>query len=249
MLALVYNVVPTPSLALGYRRNLLTFARELAGFDPAHLLVIGAGQQQAWLRALFARYPNVHVTCCDVDARAAVDLFCDAHELPFQDATFHGVLATAVLEHVLYPERVVAEMGRVLANGGAVYSEIPFMQQVHEGAYDFTRYTLSGHRRLFNQFEELASGVVAGPGTALVWAVEHFAVCFAPGRALQLAARALSRVLFFWLKYFDLVLRNSPAAADGASGTYFLGRKRPAVMTSDKAIVERYVGIGRLRHV
>jgi SAM-dependent methyltransferase len=247
--ALASTIIPTPSLAPGYRRHLLAFARELAGFDPADLLVIGAGQQQAWLRELFRRCPNVRVTCCDVDARAAVDLFCDAHELPFPDATFHGVLATAVLEHVLYPERVVAEVGRVLANGGAVYSEIPFMQQVHEGAYDFTRYTLSGHRRLFNQFEEVASGVVAGPGTALVWAIEHFVVCFAPGRTLQLAARAVCRVLFFWLKYFDLVLRSNPAAADGASGTYFLGRKRPSAITSDKAIVERYVGAGRLRHV
>jgi hypothetical protein len=31
------------------------------------------------------------------------------------------------------------------------------MQQVHEGAYDFTRYTLSGHRRLFNGFTETSS--------------------------------------------------------------------------------------------
>ena len=27
-----------------------------------------------------------------------------------------------------------------------IYSEIPFMQQIHMGKNDFTRYTASGHR-------------------------------------------------------------------------------------------------------
>ena len=116
------------------------------------------------------------------DAKGMVDLFCDAHELPFLDETFDGVIASAVLEHVVYPERVAAEIHRVLARRGLIYSEIPFLQQVHEGAYDFTRYTLSGHRRLLNHFEEFSSGVVAGPGTTLAWAIEHFAVCCTPRR-------------------------------------------------------------------
>src|SRR5207237_664581 len=30
-----------------------------------------------------------------------------------------------------------------------VLGDTPFMQQVHEGAYDFTRFALSGHRWLF----------------------------------------------------------------------------------------------------
>ncbi len=247
--SLVSRIIPGRSLSLGYHRNLLAFARALGQFEPAHVLVIGAGQQKAWLGSLFSTYLNIDVTYSDVDARATVDLFCDAHELPFLDATFHGVLATAVLEHVLYPERVVQEMGRVIADGGMVYSEIPFMQQVHEGAYDFTRYTLSGHRRLFNQFAELSSGLVAGPGTTLAWAIEHFAICFAPGRALKLLVRACSRLMFFWLKYCDLLLKDSPAAMDGASGTYFFGRKEATAASSDREIVERYVGVSELRHV
>jgi len=57
---------------------------------------------------------------------------------------FDAVWIQAVLEHVLDPVRVVAEIHRVLRPGGLVYSEIPFMQEVHEGAYDFTRFRLSG---------------------------------------------------------------------------------------------------------
>ena len=37
---------------------------------------------------------------------------------------------------------------------GIVYAETPFMQQVHEGAYDFTRYTVLGHRYLFKKFKQ-----------------------------------------------------------------------------------------------
>jgi SAM-dependent methyltransferase len=185
----------------------------------------------------------------DIDTSAAVDLFCDAHELPFVDQVFHGVIATAVLEHVLYPERVVAEIYRVLVEGGLVYSEIPFMQQVHEGAYDFTRYTLSGHRRLFNQFQEVASGLIAGPATAMVWTIENLALCFAPHHILQLCIKTGVRFLFFWLKYLDYLLKDVPQAMDSASATYFLGSKNPPLKTSDKAIIDRYIGAKRPDHL
>ena len=56
------------------------------------------------------------------------------------------------------PEKVVAEIYRVLKENGIVYAETPFMQQVHEGAYDFTRYTVLGHRYLFRQFHALSIG-------------------------------------------------------------------------------------------
>jgi len=60
------------------------------------------------------------------------------------------VVTTAMIEHVLYPEEVGAEICRILKVGGLLYSELPFIQPVHEGAYDFTKYTLFGHRHLFN---------------------------------------------------------------------------------------------------
>ena len=111
---------------------------------------------------------------CDIDKQADVDIFCDAHELSFKDEVFDGVISTAVLEHVLYPDKVIHEIHRVLKKDGFIYSEIPFLQSVHEGAYDFMRYTLSGHRRLLEYFKEIEVGMVAGPGTALVWSLVDF---------------------------------------------------------------------------
>ena len=239
---------PARSVNLAYRRNLQAFAANLDKSQSTSVLVIGAGSQKDWLEGLLAKEPSVRIVYCDVDVRGKVDLFCDAHDVPFVDETFDGVVASAVLEHVTSPERVVGEIHRVLRAQGLLYSEIPFLQQVHEGAYDFTRYTLSGHRRLLNRFEELSSGVVAGPATTLAWAIEHFALCLVPHSFLVTPIRAVVRTAFAWLKYLDFLLVRSPGAADGASCTYFLGRKS-ASTRPDIDIVAKYTGLQSLRHV
>ena len=128
-----------------------------------------------------------------------------------------------------------------------LYSELPFMQQVHEGAYDFTRYTLSGHRRLFNGFLELEAGMVAGPGTALAWAIESLALAIV-ARRLRAAAKASVRFAFFWLKYIDILIARRPAEIDGASCTYFFGTRQEGLV-SDLQIIRNYKGAGRIEHI
>ena len=242
-----HRLLPSRSVNITYRSNLRSFAAALRDMAATSVLVIGAGLQKRWLDAFFSSHPSIRVAYSDVDVQGDVDVFCDAHELPFGNEVFDGIVASAVLEHVLYPENVVAEIHRVLAKNGLVYTEIPFLQQVHEGAYDFTRYTLSGHRRLLNHFEDVRSGVVAGPATTLAWAIEHFAISCAP-RPLSPALRLAVRMVFFWLKYFDYVFGQSPAAADGASCTFFLGRKSASPIP-DIGIIERYAGVKTVRHV
>ena len=124
----------------------------------------------------------------------------------------------------------------MLREGGVVYADTPFMQQVHEGAYDFTRFTESGHRYLFRDFEQLESGQVAGAGTSLRWSINYFF------RALTRSA-ALGRIAglaFFWLSHLDRFL-DPRHSLDGASSVYFLGRKGGPVMTPPQAI-EHYQG-------
>lgn len=242
------SLVPNASVNLSSQRVLARVRRLLEEMPSATVLVVGGGRQRQWLDERLGADGSVQVIYSDIDTGADIDLFCDAHDLPFMDGAFDAVVTTAVLEHVLYPERVAAEITRVLRQGGLLYSELPFMQQVHEGAYDFTRYTLSGHRRLFNHFAELESGMVAGPGTALVWAIEHFAMAFVVRSALRNILKAVVRLLFGWIKYFDLLLANKPAAMDAASCTYILGVKVED-RTADSEIIDRYVGGQNLRHV
>jgi uncharacterized protein YbaR (Trm112 family) len=241
------RIVPSPSVNLSSTRILQRLGSELNGMGRGVVLVVGGGKQRRWLDTVLNVGQSVRVVYTDIDVDADIDLFCDAHALPFRNASFDAVVTTAVLEHVMYPERAAAEIVRVMKVGGWLYSELPFMQQVHEGAYDFTRYTLSGHRRLFNSFDVLDSGMVAGPGTALAWAVENFFLAFASRSATRSLVKVGARVLFGWIKYFDYVLAKRPEAMDGASCTYLLGRKVEGQI-SDADIVAGYVGAKHVRH-
>ena len=205
---LAKKLVPDISHNLASADNFRVLVSELrrTAAPPHRVLVIGgsiAGQGFAVL----AGEPSVNLVETDVAFGPRTTVICDGHALPFADGTFDAVVCQAVLEHVADPPQVVSEIHRVLRPAGLVYSEIPFMQQVHEGAHDFTRYTLIGHRRLYRQFECLRSGVTAGPGTALAWSIKYLLLSFVGSRGLvRDIVTAASNYTLFWLKYLDYVL-------------------------------------------
>jgi SAM-dependent methyltransferase len=241
--AAVKRLVPSASLALGSHERYQALARRLTESDgyPRAVLVVGGGRLGEGMDALIDA-PRVSVVETDVYLSPRVAVICDAHKLPFVDGAFDCVVVQAVLEHVASPPDVVQEIHRVLKRGGLVYSETPFMQQVHEGPYDFTRFTDVGHRRLFRMFDELDRGVVCGPAMSLVWSLRYLA------RAIPRRSRGASEALdlavtaaFFWLKYLDHFLVSHPGARDAASGLFFLGRKRDEPL-ADSDILATYVG-------
>ncbi len=238
--------IPELSVNLASDRLLPKLKNRLSKLDKPLVLVVGGGSQKAWLNERLAGC-GAEIVYSDIDVYADIDVFCDAHELPFFDSCFDAVITTAVLEHVLYPEHVASEITRVLKLDALLYSELPFMQQVHEGAYDFTRYTLGGHRRLFNQFSEIEAGMVAGPGTALAWSIENFALAFFSGNKTRQLVKIFMRIGFSWFKYFDFILKNRPAAMDGASCSFFFGQKIDGQIT-ESDIVARYTGAKHLTH-
>lgn len=80
--------------------------------------------------------------------RNRVDVYCDAHTLPFGSGVFDSVLCTEVLEHLSDPGRAVAEIHRVLRGGGAALLTTPFQYQAHQRPFDFFRFTYDGLRLL-----------------------------------------------------------------------------------------------------
>lgn len=245
--AILDRLVPSPTRAVGSRQRFDRLADLVAvGDRRARVLVIGGGETGQGMDG-FIKRPEIELIETDVYIGPRTQLVCDGHQLPFPDGCFDGVIAQAVLEHVMDPQRVVAEIHRVLKPAGLVYSETPFMQQVHEGAFDFTRFTMVGHRRLFRWFDELDAGVVCGPATALIWSLRYFARSL-PRRS-RVARELLDRGVclgFFWLKYLDDVLVSRPGAVDAASGMYFLGRRRDSPI-SDRQVLASYRGGFRQR--
>lgn len=219
------------------------FARLRALLDAEErrrVLVIGGGVLGRGIAALFAG-TTLDVVETDVWLGPRTQIVCDAHDLPFADGAFDAVVAQAVLEHVADPARCVTEIHRVLAADGFVYAETPFMQQVHLGPYDFTRFTLLGHRRLFRAFGEIDSGAVSGPALALMWAYENFLLGFVHGPLARNLVKAFARCTSFPLKYVDRWLRPRPAALDGACAVFFLGRRADHPI-GDRELIAQYRG-------
>ena len=203
--------------------------------DRPRILVVGGGTLGAGLGPLLDD-PDAQVTETDVWIGPRTTLVCDGHDLPFADGSYDAVVCQAVLEHVLDPARVVAEMRRVLVPDGLLYVEIPFMQQVHEGAHDLTRFTYVGLRRLLRDFDELAAAPVCGPAMALAWSLRYLATT---------VSRPLGRLvplLTFWLPRLDRFLIDRPGALDAASSIGFLGRRREPPL-DDAAVLAAYRGV------
>jgi SAM-dependent methyltransferase len=203
---------------------------------PPTLLIVGGGTVGNGAEALYEDAHSVEVVAFDLYASPRTQFIADAHAIPLADGSVDAVWIQAVLEHVLDPARVVTEIERVLRPEGVVYAETPFMQQVHEGPYDFTRFSESGHRWLFRRFECLDSGVVAGPGNQLTWSV----AALVAGLFRSRAAGRISRVLTVWAQALDHWIPMS-YASDGASCVFFFGRKWERELTPHE-IVEFYRG-------
>ena len=211
---------------------------ELLPGNAPRLLVVGGGAVGNGVERLYSD-PRPRLAAFDLYGSPEVQLIADAHQIPLADGSFDAVVVQAVVEHVLEPERVVAEIHRVLRSDGLVYAETPFLQPVHAGSHDFTRYTSSGHRQLFRAFEEIDAGPVAGPGSQLLASLDHLV------RGLlrsQLAGR-LARAVFFWLRYLDGLVPPE-YAMDDASAYYFLGRRSERELTP-REIVAYYRGAQR----
>jgi SAM-dependent methyltransferase len=61
--------------------------------------------------------------------------------LPFADASFDTAILSDVLEHVQNPEKLLSEIRRILAPGGRLLLNVPFLYWLHEQPHDYFRYT------------------------------------------------------------------------------------------------------------
>lgn len=214
-------------------KNLDQLAKELP--ESALILVIGGGTIGDGMKK-FVRDVKGKLISMDVYDSPNVDIIADGHKLPFKNHCFDLVIIQAVLEHVLEPHVVVGEIHRVLKKDGFVYAETPFIQTVHEGAYDFTRFTHSGHRYLFKNFTELNSGSVLGIGFSMVWVIQNYFESLFRSSKLS----KLFTLPFYLLYYLDAVIPEK-YHIDFGSGFYFVGKKSEAPIVK-KSIIHYYRG-------
>jgi ubiquinone/menaquinone biosynthesis C-methylase UbiE len=101
------------------------------------------------------------------DPSPLVDFHYDVQEMAFEDESFDFVVCPAILEHVPYPQKAIAEMHRILKPKGEIWVEVPMNQPYHPSPQDYWRVTPEGMRLWMSDFEEIKLGVHLIEGSSI----------------------------------------------------------------------------------
>jgi SAM-dependent methyltransferase len=162
----------------------------------------------------------------DIFEYDSVDVLCSIDSLPLADNSVDAILNLAVLEHVPNPPRVVSEFNRVLKPGGQAFCFVPFIQGFHASPWDFQRYTSSGLRELFKDFDIIKIKAV-GPTSGLLWVFQEWlAIALSFGsKKLHLIIWLLVLVTTWPLKFLDFFFTRNKMAENIASGFVIIVKK------------------------
>ena len=123
-------------------QELQPVARYLSG----RMLNAGSGSRDI---ADFVRRNGVtELTSYDISSDDPSVILGPIEAMPFEDASFDSALCNAVLEHIIDPERAMAELARVVRKGGHIIATVPFLQPYHACPGDYRRYTADGLAQL-----------------------------------------------------------------------------------------------------
>lgn len=87
----------------------------------------------------------------NTDASTQPDILGDASAIPEQNDSYNTVLLCEVLEHLEFPEQVLAEAHRVLKKDGCCIITVPFLMPIHADPYDFARFTPAKLEKMLHQ--------------------------------------------------------------------------------------------------
>jgi uncharacterized protein YbaR (Trm112 family)/SAM-dependent methyltransferase len=222
----IKKYIPSISHNLAAKSNIQIYEKLLfQNTISPKILVIGGGIVGEGMASLLNNNDAIIVES-DIAFAPRTSIIADSHCLPFKDGVFDGVICQAVLEHVISPSQCANEIERVLRVGGVIYAETPFMQQVHGGDYDFTRFTLNGHRNLFLGFDEMGAGITGGAAMAFSWSWVYLLQSFAIGKKSRIFLKMIGILSIFPVKYLDYIIVRNKYSFEAASGFYFLGIKK-----------------------
>jgi len=208
---LILTISPACPVGLSARAFLRTYVK------GANVLNVGSGVH---------RYRNTMVNL-DIHPFKGVDVVGDTHALPFGDGSFDAVISECLLEHIPDPMRAVQEYLRVLRPGGFAYVVAPFSYPYHSCPDDYFRWSVSGLRTLFRDWNIVRIAPRSGPASALTaQLIATLSVLLSCGsERLYTLWFLLLQCLLFPLKLFDIVLGHIPTAVFAASALYVVAQK------------------------
>jgi SAM-dependent methyltransferase len=167
-----------------------------------------------------------HITNLNIDRFPNVDVVADAYALPYADGSVDSVLCWAVIEHLEFPDRAVAEMHRVLKPDGLALLTTPFLQAFHAYPNHFQNLTVVGQNRMLERagFVVESSGAI-GATFALIDLGSVYLRSFLPGRILPGVIARLLRLLAVATAPLDRRLAQHPNGHVLASNVFSLARR------------------------
>ncbi len=183
----------------------------------ALLLSIGAGVH---------RYRDDLINL-DIFPYAGVDIVADATAIPIESNTIDAVLCEFLLEHVPHPTKVVEEILRILKPGGKAYIAIPFVYPFHASPNDFYRWSIEGLRQLLKNGTIEDINTRSGPTSALTAQLETWAAITLSFGSEKLYSflSVVMLLIFFPLKFLDVIIGRFPTSIHGAADFYAIVKK------------------------
>ena len=222
----IYHALPEPPSTNFLYRN---FDINPYSLLPPNPTIFDIGSKEARGSYAFGDPPpGSKIVCVDMFDGPGVDLVADAHDMHMvDDNSADCVVTVGTLHLVRYPQRVVAEIYRILKPTGIVYINVPFVFPFDPDPDDYYRFSCNGINILCEQFERLDSGFNRGPASTMHHMLVHFLAilfCF-NNRTLYGLNVDLFKWLLFWIKYLDTFLAGYSMAQVIHTGSYFIGRK------------------------
>lgn len=188
--------------------------------SDARVVNIGAG----------AKPVHPRVFNLDIVPEPGVDIVASAYALPFKDESVDMFIAESILEHLITPEKAVAEMRRALKPRGTLFVVTPFMFGFHSSPGDYYRWTIPGMTALLSGFTMRDTGVQIGPTGAFAAIAREWLAML-----LSFNNRTLYQLwtLFFMaalipLNIFDWLISRYSFATQIAMEYYFVAEKTGA---------------------
>jgi SAM-dependent methyltransferase len=129
---------------------------KFAGALPSGARVLDAGAGETAHKHYFAaqQYCGLDLGIGDhAWDYSQLDVLGNLETLPFPDATFAAAINIVTLEHVVHPQRVICELGRVLAPGGRFLLVAPLQWEEHQQPHDYGRFTRFALNRMLKRAE------------------------------------------------------------------------------------------------
>jgi SAM-dependent methyltransferase len=174
-----------------------------------------------------------------------VDVLGDAPLPRFKDEVFDTVLCTEVLEHLSTSSKATRAMARVLKPGGHLILSVPFLHWIHEGSFDYFRYTEFGLRHLLDE-SGLEVVTMANRGGAATVLVDVYA------RTMNLYTRRILgalRIPHIVTKMIDYSLLSLPQRL-AARSSFLVHRRMPGItshLDTSRQMTLGYVVVARKR--